>query len=274
MEKERGFMDTGLAKLLIDEMMAHSPVSIVPFFRGESLLHPDWFEILQHAQQKSVGDIQFTTNASLLTPENIEKVLDLKLAFISFSLDTVDSELYNSSRLGADYDQTMNNVLEFLKRRDKRCVKTEVQVSAVETPEHRPGMKAFVEYWQTKADRVRVYVEHSTDGFPGSIDEKLPVFESRQPCHKPFTDMVIYWNGQVACCNHDWTRQVDGTPLGDIANDGIAAVWNGEPYKAFRQTHLDCQLDGVKPCSGCDHWKMYYMKDGYLGRTYRKTSAS
>lgn len=270
MEKERGFIDTGLAISLIDEMAQHSPVAIVPFFRGESLLHPEWFEILDHAQQQSVGDIQFTTNASLLTPDNIEKVLDLKLSFISFSLDTIDSKLYNESRRGANFDQTMDNVLNFLKRRDESNVSTEVQVSAVETPAHRAGMDAFVEYWKTKADRVRVYVEHSTNGYPGSIDEELPDFQSRQPCHKPFTDMVIYWNGQVACCNHDWTRQVDGSPLGNVTQGGIAAVWNDEPYTDLRQAHLDCLIKDMKPCSGCDHWKMYYMKDGYLGRTYHK----
>lgn len=263
-------MDVELAKALLDEMVEHSPVTVVPFFRGESLLHERWFNILEHARKKSVGDIQFTTNASLLTPENVERILDLELAIISFSLDTVDSALYNSSRRGADFGQTMDNVLYFLKRRDERKVGTEVQVSAVETPEHKSGMSAFVQYWETRADRVRVYVEHSTDGQPGSIDEVMPEFEKRLPCHKLFTDMVIYWNGQVASCNHDWTRMVNGTPLGDVSKDGIALVWQDNPYAELREAHMVGGLTGVTPCEGCDHWKMYYMEDGYLGRTYLK----
>ncbi|MUM77536.1 radical SAM protein [Pseudodesulfovibrio sp. F-1] len=270
MEKERGFLDFGLAQELIREMADHAPVTVVPFFRGESLLHPQWYESLKLIQELQVGEIQFTTNASLLDRKKSERVLDLGLSFISFSLDTLDPALYESSRRGSDYHLVMNNVLDFLELRDKLGVPTRVQVSAVETDLHRPGMDAFVEFWRDKVDRVRIYAEHSSDGHPGSIDEPLPEFEERLPCHKPFTDMVVYWNGQTACCNHDWTRLVDGTPLGNVAELGIANVWRGEAYARLREAHRCGAFDGVTPCVGCDHWKMYYMNAGYLGRTYDK----
>lgn len=268
MEKARGDMDLNLAKRLIDEMVSHRPVAMVPFFRGETLLHPHWFDVLEYFQQKEVGDIQFTTNASLLTPDNVERLLDLDLSFISFSLDTVDPVLYNANRRGAKFDTTTDNVLRFLKRRKERGLGTQVQVSSVETEAHKPGMKAFVDYWLPKVDRIRVYTEHSSDGEPGSIGEPLPDFDERLPCHKPFNDMVVYWNGQVASCNHDWTRMVKGSPLGDVSKDGIEGVWNGAHYRSFREAHMGGAMDGVTPCDNCDHWKMYYITEGFLGRTY------
>jgi hypothetical protein len=274
MERERGFMDVGLAKNLILEMKRHAPVALVPFFRGESLLHPQWYEVMEYAQELSIGDLQFTTNASLLGAENVERLLDLDLSFVSFSLDTLDRELYNSSRRGADFDLTVQNVMYFLKRRDERGGRTEVQVSAVETAEHKKGMAAFVDFWRSRADRVRVYVEHSSDGSPGSIDESLPDFDVRMPCLKVFSDMVVYWNGQVACCNHDWNRMVDGLPLGDVAESSIEKVWLDAPYARLREMHMNGDLDGVTPCQGCDHWKMYYMDSGYIGRTYYKKPQS
>nr|WP_287411745.1 radical SAM/SPASM domain-containing protein [Pseudodesulfovibrio sp.] len=268
MEKDRGFMDFELARDLILEMKDHAPVTVVPFFRGESLLHPQWYDILRLIQDHEVGEIQFTTNASLLNVQNSERILDLDLSFISFSLDTLDPVLYAASRRGADLDKVTNNVLKFLKMRDACGSSTQVQVSAVETQAHKVGMDAFVKYWREKVDRVRVYAEHSSDGHPGSIDQELPTFEKRLPCHKPFSDMVVYWNGQTACCNHDWTRLVNGVPLGDVGADGIAAVWQGESYARLRKMHMESHLDGVVPCDGCDHWKMYYMENGFLGRTY------
>jgi len=268
MEKRRGFMDTELAKRLLREMAGHAPVAVVPFFRGESLLHPEWFEILSYAKELGVGEIQFTSNASLLTPEVAERLLDLALPFISFSLDTVDADLYNGSRCGADFETTRANVLHFLKRKQERGVATQVQASAVGTPAHQPGMQAFVDYWLPKVDRVRVYVEHSSDGKPGSIGQGLPQFKRRLPCHKPSTDMVIYWSGEVALCNHDWTRLVDGTPLGDVARDGIAQVWRSPAYQAVRQAHMEGSLEGLAPCHGCDHWKMYHLSGGFLGQLY------
>lgn len=274
MERARGDMDTALAKRLLEEIAAHAPVAVVPFFRGESLLHPHWFAILAHAKALGAGEIQFTSNASLLDEQATERLLDLELPFVSFSLDTVDPALYNQTRRGADFAATRANVLHFLKRRAERGSQTVVQASAVATPAHEPGMQAFVDYWLPLVDRVRVYVEHSADGQPGSIQAELDEFPRRLPCRKPFTDMVVYWNGQAALCNHDWTRQVDGAPLGDVAELGIAGVWNSPAYAAVRQAHQDGELDAVAPCRGCDHWKMYHMENGFLGRLYENEQRS
>jgi hypothetical protein len=182
----------------------------------------------------------------------------------------VDSGLYNSTRRGANYQKCLGNVLAFLEEKERRNSPTMVQVSAVETDAHRPLMDEFVEFWKPLADRVRIYVEHSADGSPGSIDEPLPEFEGRLPCSKLFTDMVVYWNGEAAICNHDWTRMVNGESIGNAALDGIAGVWTSGAYEEIRRKHLSGETESLEPCRGCDHWKMYYMEGGFLGRTYER----
>ena len=59
-----GFMDTRLAYRLIDEMAEHLPLTLVPFFRGESLLHPDWWRIIAYAHQKGIGSVHYQRNTS------------------------------------------------------------------------------------------------------------------------------------------------------------------------------------------------------------------
>ncbi|MBF0446556.1 MAG: SPASM domain-containing protein [Magnetococcales bacterium] len=130
-------------------------------------------------------------------------------------------------------------------------------------------MDEFIDFWRNKADRVRIYIEHSLDGKPGSIQETLPNFQDRQACQKPFTDMIIYWDGHVGSCNHDWTRlQVES--LGNVNNDNICAIWQGDRYAQLRELHNVSRLDGVHPCNYCDHWKMYYLPAGFLGRLFVK----
>ena len=90
MEQEFGIMDVALAHELIKEMASYKPVTVVPFFRGESLMHPQWDIILQYLMEYNVGPIQLTTNATLLTHENTEKLLNVGLDFLSFSIDTID----------------------------------------------------------------------------------------------------------------------------------------------------------------------------------------
>lgn len=263
---KQGDLDVGLAKRLIDEMAEHLPVTLVPFFRGEPLLHPDWFEILYYAKEKGIGPIQLTSNGILLDEQNIEKILDLEIDFISFSLDTVDKELYERTRRGGNYDEVVANIKQLIYRKQARgLVKPEIQVSAVETDEHKKGMDAFISYWQPQVDRVRVYVEHSQDGNLGKIDKKLPIMERRLPCHKVFTDLVIYWNGKTALCNHDWTRKTK-LAIGDLNDSSIASVWTSIVYGEIREMHRKGKMEGVEPCNTCDHWKMYYIDEGFLGR--------
>lgn len=271
MEAERGNMDTGLALRLIDEIAEHAPVQIVPFFRGETLLHPEWQKIIAYMKHKNIGQIHFTTNATLLTMEATAAILGLDLDFISFSMDTTDAHLYNSTRRGADYSTCLNNVLSFIEERNRRGSSLQIQVSAVETDRHKPFMDAFVDFWRERADRVRIYAEHSADGKPGSIDAPLPAFDRRKPCRKLFSDMVVYWNGEIAVCNHDWTRLVTGPHIGNAKTSDLAACWLSPAYAELRRRHMHGDFSGTSVCEGCDHWKMYYLESGFLGRVYENT---
>ncbi|WCB46375.1 radical SAM/SPASM domain-containing protein [Nitratidesulfovibrio vulgaris] len=270
MEAEQGDMDTGLALRIIDELAEHAPVQVVPFFRGESLLHPHWADILAHIQRRGVGPVQFATNATLLTEKTIGTLLDMELNVISFSLNPPPSNPEAARRHGVNYDACRNNVLAFLEERNKRGSSTVVQVSTVETAQRKPEVADFVAFWSSKADRVRVYAEHSGDGHPGSIAETLPAFDRRLPCRKLTTDMVVYWSGDIAVCNHDWTRMVNGRRLGNAAETSLAALWRSPAYEDLRRRHETGILTGSDVCESCDHWKMYYMENGYLGQLHTR----
>jgi len=268
MTKQQGDMDVTMVKRLLDEMADHLPVTLVPFFRGEPLLHPNYVEILRYAKKKGIGPIQLTSNGTLLDLAHAEELLDLEVDFLSFSLDTIDPKLYESTRRGSNYKKVVDNILQFLELKSRRGAKYPIiQVSAVETEKHKPGMKDFVRFWQSKVDFVRVYIEHTTGINPGKIDMQLPAFSKRLPCHKVFTDMVILWNGYVALCNHDWTRE-DNTIIGNVLESNIFNVWHSQSYQKIRENHTFDNLVEEQVCENCDHWRLSYLPDGYLGRMY------
>jgi len=270
MEPGRGDMDFALATRLIDELAEHAPVQLVPFFRGESLLHPRWRDILAHAKARKTGPIQLATNATLITPETAAAILEVGVDFISFSLNPPDPRVAPESGRTVDYAACRDNVLAFLEQREKRGGETVVQVSTVETRQRSPQIEAFVEFWRDRADRVRIYAEHSDDGHPGSLSADLPVFDKRLPCKKLFSDLVVYWNGEIAVCNHDWTRQLNGRRIGNAGQASLADIWNSPVYNDLRRRHQQGDYAGTDVCQNCDHWKMYYLKDGFLGRLYQK----
>lgn len=261
MEKETGFLDVGLARELMAQMRdnpAGTPVTVVPFFRGESLTHPQWDTLLAGLHEFGLGPIQMATNASLLTEARARRMLDIGVDTLSFSMDTLNPDTYRRLR-GTDYAESLGNVLRFLELRTAHggaggC--GTVQVSAVKTAENAHEMDDFIAYWQTKVDRIRIYPEHSADGKLGSLGaaQAEGVAGRRTPCPKVTEDMVIYWNGDVALCNHDWTRRLTGPHIASVRQTSILDIWHSPAYEDIRAAHAQGRLEGVAPCEHCQHW--------------------
>jgi hypothetical protein len=272
MKGPKGYMEAALFRKIVDEMARVGRVALVPFFRGETLLHPKWAELLGYAQKMGIGPIQFATNATLLNEEAARALLDLELDFVSFSLDSIDPDVYRTVRRGAELEAVLRNIEFFcdLKARSNQR-KTEIQVSVVRTDETASGVEDFVAYWNRRVDRVRVYEQHSQDGHFGSLKKKRGEAsnEIRTPCFKPFRDMVIYWNGRVALCNHDWDQS---RPPGDVNRESIERIWHGEAYRRVRKAHNNNGQGLEPPCAGCDHWRTFSEPERKVGQVFEGTT--
>ena len=73
----------------------------------------------------------------------------------------------------------------------------------------------------------------------------------------PFYEMLIYCDGKIGRCNHDW----DGEPIGDLNKKSIHEIWHGKTYQELRRQHETLDLkDSV--CASCDSW---YPEEGIQG---------
>lgn len=267
-----GDMSWELFQKIVDEAASYLPVTLTLFFRGEPLLNPRLTAMIRYAKQKGLGPVQLASNGLGLNENLADEIVESGLDFISFSLDTLDSELYRTARQGGDLKKSMANVLNFCQRasqrRERGLAAPQIQVSSVDIEKYRFGQSDFINFWCQWADRVRLYVEHSSDGHPGSIDgELVKKIDCRQPCHKVFTDMVIYWDGQAALCNHDWCNQLT---LGSAANSSLAEIWGSELYREIRRSHEQGRPLEGSVCVHCDHWQIHYLPEGFMGRLYTR----
>lgn len=266
----KGMMSPDLFDRIVGEARDYAP-ALVPFFRGESLLHPNLVDFITLAKANGLGPVQLATNGSLLTEKLAKALLDTGLDFISFSLDTVIPAEYAAIRVGGDLQKVMAKVLAFMALRDKGGYETEIQVSATRTDLNQDSMPEFVEYWWDKVDRTRIYYEHSKDGNTGSLDcPGLKQCMTRKPCHKPFREMVILYDGQVAACNHDWFRNES---LGDINTSSIEEVWHSKAYQELRAQHLNPHAMQDQTCINCDHWKICHLPNKLIGELYQGKEA-
>jgi len=120
----------------------------------------------------------------------------------------------------------------------------QTQVSILEGLIPKDRKKEFVRQWQRNVDRVRIYREHSVNGFGDMEDEENPT----ESCGKPFEQMGVYWDGKVGLCNHDWDNR---TWLGDLNTDTVDNVWLNYNYKRVRALHQIGERRQVASCQEC-----------------------
>lgn len=268
-----GDMTEELFKKIIDEMSEHLPIGMVPFFRGESMLHPKFIEFIHYAKERGIKPIQFASNGLLLTEEMSRLILDAEIDFISFSLDTLDSELYKKTRVYGNLEKSMNHIRKFIELSDERRRKgkktPEIQVSTVNIEEYKERQDEFVSYWRKYADVVRVYEEH--DQFGGLKDpkvrEELSFLNIRKPCKKLYTDMVICWDGSISLCCYDWNEKHD---FANVKNQTIVQIWNGIEYQKLRDMNKKGIFEDDYICKKCEHWKRDYVSNMIIGKSYNR----
>lgn len=235
-----GFMDKKLFIKVIDEITEFPETVLVLHRRGESLLHPEFNALLGYIAGK-FKEVQMATNATLLMPDKFEAIIKA-LTFISFSIDI--PQVFDLTRKPAKYSAVENNIKRFL---DHNKGRVRTQVSMVETCQTpKENVELFKKIWGGKVDRIRIYEEHSIGGVFGSIRNPR---KERKPCIMPFYEMLVYYDGKVGRCNHDWV----GEPMGDLNAETIRQIWLNKRYEALRREHSNLKLTDHL-CAKCDSW--------------------
>ncbi len=68
--------------------------------------------------------------------------------------------------------------------------------------------------------------------------------------------MVVDWNGDVVLCCDDWNHS---TILGNLKNQTIEEIWNGEKLRAIRQAHIKGEFYRVPLCAGCNKKSVWWL---------------
>lgn len=270
-DMEIGYISDDLYYQIIDEASQHLPMKLVPFFRGESLMHPHVIDYIKYAKEKGVEPIQLASNALLLDDAMQDALIESGIDFISFSLDTTDANVYSCSRKYGDLELSSRNVESLgrkcIERRKKGLSAPVLQVSTINLPEYMDNHQEFIDKWTQFVNVVRVYEQHDEHG--GLVDpnvcKKLDFLDKRRPCRKVMTDMIIYYDGRLALCNYDWDEE---RPIGDLSKMTMQEAWNSAEYERIRNMHLSCEMDD-SICSKCQHWKIDYLDGGFMGQSYK-----
>jgi hypothetical protein len=240
MLRPKGIMGMPLYRKIVDECAALAIQRVELHNYGESLLDKALPEKVRYAKDRGIRDVWLITNGSLLDEGRATALLDAGLDRIDISLDAGSKETFEATRVGLSYDVVTANVRTLARLRAERGAKLSIALSFVYQEDVRE-VSAFVQTWRGVVDDLRLSSKHNWSVLP----EKRGVLY--YPCHRPWQTTTVLWDGRVSLCCVDLDGQVI---VGDLTTQTLAAVWNGDPYKAVRKAHLE----GTGPtlCLTCD----------------------
>ena len=231
-------------KKVIDEIGASGECNeIMPYYYGESLMNPRIFEVCEYiAEHAPNAKISISTNASLLTPDKIEKLLNVKhLYFLNFSVYAGTKESYEKI-LGLKHenlDKIESCIAEFEKKRPevRLCVGSTRDVRFVTDEDH-----------EILAKRFGKYLSPHPISFNNQHGVHMRTTPDVQPCTVPFTNAVIYCDGKVGMCCFDVECELE---IGDVTKTSLRDAIYSDIAQKYRSAHAHGLKDVIPLCRSC-----------------------
>ena len=229
--------------------------SVEPQGTNEPLLDQDLEKQIKFASDHGFIDIMLNTNATLLSESRARSMLKSGITRIRFSLDAVTKETYEKVRLGAKYDVTMKNIETFLKiKKEEKYDLPVVGVNFVKQRVNENEEKEFINTWMDKVDFI-VVQEFQTPDVDNDYSDFLPTKSDYREklvtdfrCQQPWQRILVRSTGEICPCCAFFSTDLS---LGNIKNNTIHELWNGEEMGNLRQLHKNGNWAENSWCKKC-----------------------
>ena len=253
---KRGYMSLDLFKKIIDEAKNFTAYTVL-CISGEPLLHPKFDQMIKIAKQNNIATY-VSTNCTLLTPALSRKILEAGLDWINFSFDGTTKKVYEGVRVNANFEKSLQNVVNFLKLKKKLNAKTraELQILIMDDKgekdyrEHIAGFKS--NFKDLPLDYIQTRRPSTWGGFLSGTKKYIPKVLGKvfSPCSYLWGSLHLLWDGRVVACTSDFFGD---NVLGKFPEKSLAEIWNDKPMRNFRKAMLEKKyLKYNKNCRDCD----------------------
>ena len=249
---------------------AERHINLTPLV-GEPLVDPHIIQRVKRA--KDLGfSVGFISNGILLERIDIEALLSTGLDMITLSLGPLDAESYERIyRSRGKYPNLLKGLERLLKTRNSLNSKTNIGIlfrSDVPLPvllkkpdfmeyvlphlrvDEVNGLYAQVRGFDTWGGQIK-----AKDLSPGMSVALSPLLKFR-PCRWLFSLMVMF-DGKVRACSCRFTSlkngEEDGLYVGDIQNQSLKEIWEGQPLRDLHRSFGSGKIPGV--CRSCSMYR-------------------
>jgi radical SAM protein with 4Fe4S-binding SPASM domain len=239
---------------------------------GEPLLNKDFCKMLKTAREADIAErIETTTNASLLTEEIAEKLVEYQLDYVRVSIYSPYQQKHEEIT-GTKLDiNTIHDNLRVLQAVKKRRGSERPFIAPKMLDTYGAENDDFLKMYGDVADEIYIDKPHNwiksgenkfTDVLykDNSCAADADIKKSARPkksCPMAFTTMAVRSNGDVAPCCVDF---IGGTNLGNINNKSLKELWVSDEWYEFMKMQLENRKQENLSCARCD----FYMSDAYI----------
>lgn len=256
-DKSVPYMSEELFQKILKELGEYSDwIEMVSIQRaGEPLLDKKIVERVQDLKDAGIKRVSMSTNASLLSEEKAEKLLEAGLDDLMLSIDTIDPEKYTKIRRGLNYDRVVQNIKTLFAVRERLNSNLIIRVRGVTTfdvdsPEGKEELQNWEDFWgRLKRPGDRIYMKQAHNWGNQKEGEFTPSrTDVYHPCVLPWSTLHVTAMGIVPLCPQDYDAKAN---LGDINQQTIKEVWQNEKWNNIRRLHASGQRNEINFCRGC-----------------------
>lgn len=244
------------------------PNVVVLYHGGEPLLNKNIAQYLCQLKEFGVARTVINTNASLLTEERSEELIDAGLDVLKVSFDGESAEESNNIRRNGNFISDASNLKTFYKiykSRGKqnirillsnvRLVNTDEILSTVKDGGYPPwdiklSIPEFLKQYFSDCPEIEFQSVPAMvwPGFPATQEFEILELPHQNPdtCESVFETVTIMSNGNVVACCYDLPGEI---VFGNVFENSIFDIWTSEKYINFRKSFSNHQYtDMCKKC--------------------------
>ena len=249
-------MSFDLFKKIADDMTEFpEQVEVLRMYKdGEPLLNKRLADMIKYAKDVGASKrIDTTTNAALLTKDKGKEIADAGLDRINISIYGLSNEHYKEfSGVKLEFERVLANVRDFYEVRGNCEMLVKIQGDTLSSQEKEMFLQQFGDY----SDKI--YIEHIMSCWPEfelrgvDINQEHGIYGQEikevNACPYPFYSFSINSDGLSSVCFLDWGRKMI---VGDVRDQSVKEIWNGEKLKAFRKMFLEGERRKHPQCGKC-----------------------
>ena len=225
---------------LVEEFDEHADEieRIIPYLNNEPFIDSRFINLLRRLKSKKNHTIEVSTNASLLTKEISEIIVNEKLIDdFRISFFAGNKEDYKKLMPTLDFYECQNNIKNFLKI-NNNVIPYQITLILVPWMDMEKNILQVKKLFQNANIHPFGFLDRA-----GNLQEKnnLAVKDNENVkligcnLNRPFERMCIIANGDVILCSQDWSRE---EIQGNVFESSIYEVWNSKRAKEIRNKVL------------------------------------